>query len=72
MTNELSVMEQTCKEVEPICEYSMIKHLVESLSEADNPLSSDTASLHSLAETLDKIGIEVDQKENNLMDVIEK
>ena len=50
----------------------MIKHLVESLSEADNPLSSDTASLHSLAETLDKIGIEVDQKENNLMDIIEK
>ena len=53
VTNELSVIEQTSKEIEPISEYSMIKHLVESLSQADNPLSSETASLHSLAETLD-------------------
>ena len=53
ITNELDFVEQTCKEVQSICEYSMIKKLVEPLSHTESLKSNDTASLHSLADALD-------------------
>ena len=59
MTNELALVEQTCKEVQPICEYSMIKKLVEPLSQTESSNSNDTASLHSLADALDLEGNDI-------------
>ena len=53
VTNELSKVDHTCSELEPLLEYSMLKQLVEPQNRVESMKCSDSISLQSLEQSLD-------------------